>query len=178
VAALATAMMHPLAIVDRLASNSAQARTFETLRQAHPELPIVYYMSGYPQPLIFPSIDTYAHVGLQATPVTAAYVRDVLPRTTFRGPQDGLLDGPQLMVIPEYLDTLPEDPADRVEWPDMYRRVDTLTEYPVFSERVARLGSACQVFQFRGEDSTSLHQIWVYPTRVTACTVSENNVRR
>ena len=175
VAVLATAMLHPLAIVDRLAANSEQARAFEALRHAHPELPIIYYMSGYPQPLTFPSIDIYAHVGLQATPVTAAYVRDVLPRTAFRGPADGLLEGPQLMVIPEYVDTLPESPSDRVEWPDMYPRVATLTEYPAFGGRVASLGLACQVFQFRGEYSSSLHHVWVYPTRVTACPVSENH---
>ena len=60
----------------------------------------------------------------------------------------------------------------------MYRRVATLTEHPAFGELVARLGPACQVFQFRGEDPTYLHQFWVYPTRVTACVVSESPGRR
>jgi hypothetical protein len=60
----------------------------------------------------------------------------------------------------------------------MYPRVDTLTAHPAFGKLAARLGSACQIFQFRGEDPTSLHQVWVYPTRVTACVVSENHVQR
>jgi hypothetical protein len=168
-AIISVLMIHPLAMIDRLAYNSEQARAFEAFRQARPDLPIVYYMSGYPQPLAFQTIDLYAFDGLQSTEVTAAYMRDLLPRTRFRGPNDGLLPGPQILVVPEYLDTVPETPADRVEWPDMYRRMATLTEHPALSERVARLGAACRAFQFRGEDTSSLHQIWVYPTRVTAC---------
>ena len=168
-AVLSVVMMHPVALIDRLAANSQQARAFEAWRQARPDLPIVYYMSGFPQPLTFPTIDLYAFGGLQATPVTAAYMRDIIPRATFRGPQDGLLPGPQLIVIPEYLEPVPETPADRVEWPDMYRSVDTQTTHPAFGERVRRLGANCQVFQFRGEDPTTLHHLWVYPTRVTAC---------
>jgi hypothetical protein len=163
----------PSVVLRRLADNSSIAREFEAWVDSERHLPVVYYMGGLPQPLMFPAADLYAVSGAAASPAQRKFFDRLYPRVRFANPAHGRFAGPHVAVVPEYLDLLPQTPEVLKEWPQMWPGVSVLAAMPELRSAIGADNLArCRIFQFKEtQDRRQLLYFASYPTKVTACLV-------
>jgi len=158
----------PGKLIDALTYNSRLAEKFNSHVHGKVAVPVVYYMSGTPQPLLFPSV-LFAATVPAATP---EYMSRYFPGVHSREPGKGRIEGPHIAVIPEYLDRMPVTEATIKEWPAVWPIVNVFDSYPELRSQLLHEDHGCDVFQFREiRDHPSYLYHSFYPTRVTVCAI-------
>jgi hypothetical protein len=166
----ALVLQNPVQILQRLRVNSELAHAIQNRIELAGDLPHVYYMDDSSQPLLFPSVDLSV-VTTSATSADGhdAFVKRYHQRALWASPANGVVHASHLMIVPEYVDTLPDTPANRREWPDMFPRVAVFDTSPELAGVLQNPGNTCTRYQFVAQDSTHLHSFYGYATRVTVC---------
>ena len=166
---VAVVAAQPGAVFHRLIVNSEPGRQIDAIRSSRPDLPVVLYVDGWDQPLIFPSGDFFGVVGLAPNDAVTRYRETYYPRTRYVSPGAGPIREPHIAIIPEYVELLPATPENLAEWPQMWPKVEVLGVQPALTAFVGEPEHGCQRFQFVAQDSTRLHAFYGYATRVTVC---------
>jgi len=174
VSGLSVSLGKPGIILGRLSENSETALQFEKYLSAYPGNPVVYYMKGLPQPIIFPSANLIGALTASSNSDVQNIMMRYFPDIKFSNPEDGPILTPHIAVVPEYLDVLKETEEARSEWPQMWPKVEVFSPYPDFLKGLPFYDEQrCRVFQFKEVQSRE-HLVYfsVYRTKVTVCVIS------
>ena len=158
-----------------LSKNSAIARELEVFRGISPDLPVIYYMQGLSQPILFPSPYIFAITGSAASPSREKYLHRFYPEIRMADPDKGVVKGRHLAIIPEYLDLLPVTAETRKEWPDAWPEVAPLVRGPLADVIKFRDAAGdCREFQFlEVQNRRWLLYFASYAHKITACWISD-----
>ena len=126
-----------------------------------PNLPMIYYHDGWMQPLIFPDPGIMLSTLLpEPGDAKRPLMTAILPGRRFdRHPDKGLLPGPQVAIVPEFLPSTPHY-SPPLEVFGKYADFDNL-----------RQAAKCREFQFTEPQPMNSGHYYYYSTRVTACIV-------
>jgi hypothetical protein len=153
-----------LGVLGRIRANSERARAINAIYDAHPELPVHFYLAGLDwqyQSEIFPDAALYMYLQLPGDQ-PGGYRQTYFPRAQFETVAKGVQPGPQILVVPEAFDIPPALLGIKV--------VDVFDTTPAFHE--LRDVSTCQAFQFdEVQDRKHIVNFYMYRTRATVCVV-------
>ena len=160
-------VVHPHALLVRLRHNSQVAAEIEAMTRTN--LPIVFYQAGLPQPILFPSARQICIYKASASPAYQTLTSVLCPGTRTASPDQPLLPGAHVAIIPEYLIGLPDSPTITSEWPQKWSKVAVDFAALDPAGRLRR----CRVFQFQElwSAAESLLYYAAYPTRVIVCRI-------
>jgi hypothetical protein len=166
-------LQNPADALQRFQHNSRTAEAIQARISAAGELPHVYYMHASPQPLMFPSIDlSVVNTSALSPEAHDAFVAQFHPLARWADPANGPLAIAHVMIVPEYVDVLPDSPDVVREWPGRYAPVTIFGADPRFDAIREDPANACQSYMYDEQDRTYLHNLYQYATRVTVCQLS------
>jgi hypothetical protein len=149
---------------------SEGSRAIAGLMDAHPDLPIVYYVPDIRESLIFPSVHLYPVASGDRDPLERVYMATYQPRASFRTPSSGVLQEPHVMVVPEYV------PAGLDS--SNPQSFDVFRTFAPFSQAESDPSNECQRFAFAAFWSNLDLQFATRPTTVTVCVITSPPVPR
>lgn len=127
---IGVAAADPFTMVGRLRHNSREARAIQNIISHRSSLPIVFYMAGLPQSLLFPSAEQIMLYELSSASDPSRCLREFCPRLQTAHPGNGLINEAHIAIIPEYIDSIPRTEGVLREWPSIWPAVQVLSEYP------------------------------------------------
>jgi hypothetical protein len=162
-------VVDPTAVLRVLRQNSKLAMEIEALTRT--SLPIVFYQAGAPQPVLFPSALQICIYKASASPAYKTLTAALCSSMREASPDQPLLPGRHVAIVPEYLVGLPDSPAITREWPQKWSK--NVVNFAALDPTRRLDRGHCRVFQFQelSKAEKSLLYYSAYPTRVTVCRV-------
>jgi hypothetical protein len=143
---------------------SDRARALHAYLDSFPDLPIVIYSESGNASQLYPSPHLYSLLSGEPGPLLDVFMPTYFPRVHFRQPDEGLFQGPHMMVVPEFSGD--EGHYSFGLGSPLYR----FTEYPPLEAVRSDPANHCQVFSFRGDREETWPLIGE-ASQVTVCEV-------